>query len=77
VRITQSDPIALGSSITLAALLAPPENELAWIAWVGDCRVLDVDQGTPLITPHTLTNEQLKAGLITLDEARTSPYRTS
>lgn len=60
---------------TMAALLI--REEFACIAHVGDSRVYLFRSGelTPLTGDHSFVAEQLRAGVMTPEQARSSPYR--
>jgi protein phosphatase len=69
----QLDPRSKGMSSTLSSLLVA--GNMAYIAQVGDSRVyLSRDGKTVQLTEdHTLVNFRLKLGLITAEEAASSP----
>lgn len=71
----QLDPRQKGMSSTLSSLLIA--NDKAFIAQVGDSRVYLTRGGrtVQLTEDHTLVNFRLKLGLITPEEAATSPGR--
>jgi protein phosphatase len=69
----QLDPRQKGMSSTLSSLLVT--SNMAFIAQVGDSRVYLMRDGktVQLTEDHTLVNFRLKLGLITAEEAATSP----
>jgi protein phosphatase len=75
----EQDPAARGMSTTLSALLGIPigATGAGLVGQVGDSRVYRVRAGevAQLTEDHTLVNYKLKRGLITAEEAATSPAR--
>jgi protein phosphatase len=71
----QGDPNLQGMGTTVTALLLGGNK--AFVAHVGDSRCYLVRQGSifQVSEDHSLVNEQLKAGAITPEEARTSRFR--
>jgi protein phosphatase len=71
----QSDPNLQGMGTTVTALLVGGDK--AFVAHVGDSRCYLVRQGGifQVSEDHSLVNEQLKAGAITPEEAKTSRFR--
>jgi PPM family protein phosphatase len=71
----QADPSLAGMGTTVTAVLV--QNRSVFLAHVGDSRCYLVRDGRihQVSEDHSLVNEQLKAGAITLDEARTSRFR--
>jgi len=71
----QSDPRLSGMGTTVIALLLHHEHAL--FAHVGDSRAYLVRKGfiQQISEDHSLVNEQVKAGMITLEEAKHSNYR--
>jgi protein phosphatase len=71
----QSDPNLQGMGTTVTALLLGGDK--AFVAHVGDSRCYLVRQGGifQVSEDHSLVNEQLKAGAISPEEARTSRFR--
>lgn len=74
-RMAQADPSKRGMGTTCAALLIAGAK--AVIAHVGDSRVylLRGNQIHQLTEDHTLVQSQLKQGVITPEQAATSPFR--
>lgn len=74
-KAAQSDPALQGMGTTVTALLL--RGSSAFIAHVGDSRCYLLRRGAieQLSNDHSLVNEQLKAGAITPEEARTSRFR--
>lgn len=74
-RRAQSVPALNGMGTTLTTLLLSGHS--AFVAHVGDSRVYLVRKGRILqiSDDHSLVNEQLKAGVITADEAKSSRFR--
>jgi protein phosphatase len=64
-----------GTGSTVAALLL--QDDVVVISNVGDCRVYRVRDGaiTRITVDHSWVAEQVRAGYITEDEARTHPWR--
>jgi len=74
-RAAQEDPSLAGMGTTVtAALLA---GRAAFVAHVGDsrCYLCRGEQMFQISEDHSLVNEQLKAGAITEEEARSSRFR--
>jgi PPM family protein phosphatase len=71
----QSDPGLQGMGTTVTALLV--RGPSAFVAHVGDSRCYLLRAGAiyQVSEDHSLVNEQLKAGVITPEEARTSRFR--
>src|SRR5512143_3578573 len=69
------DPALRGMGTTLTALLR--EEGLMHIAHIGDSRAYLFRNGVleQLTQDHSLVGEQVRAGLLTLEAARSSPYR--
>jgi serine/threonine protein phosphatase PrpC len=74
-RTAQADPSLAGMGTTVTALLVHERN--VFLAHVGDSRCYLVRDGRihQVSEDHSLVNEQVKAGAITADEARTSRFR--
>lgn len=70
--IAEQDPAHKGMGTTISTLLLTPGR--AFLAQVGDSRIYRARQGQviQLTEDHTLVNEQVKLGLLTREEARTS-----
>ncbi len=71
----QSNPSLQGMGTTVTAVLL--DGKTAFVAHVGDSRCYLIRQGHiyQVSEDHSLVNEQLKAGAITPEEARTSRFR--
>jgi len=71
----QGDPSLAGMGTTVTAAVFSGHN--AFIAHVGDSRCYLARKGNiyQVSEDHSLVNEQLKAGAITLDEARNSRFK--
>ncbi len=76
-RAAQDDPRLAGMGTTVTALLVHPRNEWAYIAHVGDSRayLLRGEAISQISEDHSLVNEQIKAGMISRDEAKQSRYK--
>ncbi len=74
-QAAQGAPELQGMGTTVTALVVGPEN--AFVAHVGDsrCYLVRGDGIYQISEDHSLVNEQLKAGAITPEEARTSRFR--
>ena len=74
-RRAQGVPALNGMGTTLTALLLNHRN--AFVAHVGDSRLYLIRQGhiLQISDDHSLVNEQLKAGVITPEEAKSSRFR--
>jgi protein phosphatase len=74
-RTAQADPSLTGMGTTVTAALV--RGHAVFLAHVGDSRCYLVRDGRILQVSedHSLVNEQVKAGAITADEARTSRFR--
>ncbi|HUK66636.1 MAG TPA: Stp1/IreP family PP2C-type Ser/Thr phosphatase [Anaeromyxobacteraceae bacterium] len=74
-QAAQGDPSLAGMGTTVTAALLSGSN--AFVAHVGDSRCYLARKGAiyQISEDHSLVNEQLKAGAITLDEARTSRFK--
>jgi serine/threonine protein phosphatase PrpC len=74
-RAAQEDPSLAGMGTTVTAALLVGQN--VYVAHVGDSRCYLVRSGRifQLSEDHSLVNEQLKAGAITEEEARSSRFR--
>ncbi|HLV60354.1 MAG TPA: Stp1/IreP family PP2C-type Ser/Thr phosphatase [Fredinandcohnia sp.] len=74
-RMAEADPTKRGMGTTCAALLIAGGKGV--IAHVGDSRIYLLRNGQlhQLTEDHTLVQTQLKQGVITPDEAETSPFR--
>ncbi|HEY5997633.1 MAG TPA: Stp1/IreP family PP2C-type Ser/Thr phosphatase [Candidatus Deferrimicrobiaceae bacterium] len=70
-----NDAALAGMGTTLTALLLAEKR--AYIAHVGDSRLYRLRSGklAQLTNDHSMVAEQVRAGLLTAREARTSPYR--
>jgi protein phosphatase len=70
-----ADPDLHGMGTTTSSILI--RDDKAYVAHVGDSRVYLVRHGaiTQLTDDHSFVWQQLKAGLITEEQARKSPYR--
>jgi PPM family protein phosphatase len=71
----QGDPSLTGMGTTVTAALV--QQRSVFVAHVGDSRCYLVREGLihQISEDHSLVNEQVKAGAITADEARTSRFR--
>ncbi len=71
----QGTPTLNGMGTTLTALMVAGRN--AFVAHVGDSRIYLIRKGRILQVSddHSLVNEQLKAGVITEEEAKNSRFR--
>ena len=71
----QSDPSLAGMGTTVTSLLVSGAS--AFVAHVGDSRCYLARRGSiyQISEDHSLVNEQLKAGAITVDEARNSRFK--
>jgi protein phosphatase len=74
-RTAQADPALAGMGTTVTAVLV--HGHAVFLAHVGDSRCYLVRERRILQVSedHSLVNEQVKAGAITADEARTSRFR--
>jgi protein phosphatase len=74
-QTAQADPSLAGMGTTVTAVLVQGRSVL--LGHVGDSRCYLVRDGRieQLSEDHSLVNEQVKAGAITLEEARTSRFR--
>jgi PPM family protein phosphatase len=74
-RMAQGAPSLHGMGTTVTALLL--QGRYAFVAHVGDSRVYLIREGRmqQLSDDHSLVNEQVKAGVITPDEARKSHFK--
>jgi len=74
-QTAQADPALAGMGTTVTAALV--HGSAVYLAHVGDSRCYLIRDGQihQLSEDHSLVNEQLKAGAITADEARTSRFR--
>jgi protein phosphatase len=74
-RTAQADPALTGMGTTVTSALV--RDRCVLLAHVGDTRCYLVREGCieQLSEDHSLVNEQVKAGTITLEEARTSRLR--
>lgn len=72
---SSTDPLLHGMGTTLTGLLL--RGESAWVAHVGDSRIYRVREGeiSQLTEDHSLVQEQMKAGILTPEEARHSHLR--
>ncbi len=63
-----------GGTLALAMI----RGHVAWIAWVGDCRIWRWSGGrlAALTREHLLVHQLLAAGRITPEEVATNPYRS-
>jgi PPM family protein phosphatase len=73
--LSELDPNTAGMGTTISLLLLVGDH--AWIAQVGDSRIYVVRGGTAkqITEDHTLIAWQVRQGLITAEQARTSPHR--
>lgn len=73
--MAEQDPEKHGMSTTMSALLV--RGGRAFVAQVGDSRVYRVRENElmQVTEDHTLVNHKVKQGLMTAEEARTSPTR--
>lgn len=71
----EQDPVLSGMGTTLTALLL--RKEYAYVAQIGDSRAYLLRSGkfTQLTSDHSYVAEQVAAGILTLAQARSSPYR--
>ena len=69
------DPALFGMGTTMTALLF--REKTAYLAHVGDSRAYRLRSGalTQVSEDHTVVAEQMRAGLLTAQQARTTPYR--
>ena len=76
VGAVEDDQTLLGMGTTVVSLLVT--EGLATVAYVGDSRVYLLRNGQlDLVTDdHTWVNEQVKAGYLTLEQARTHPLKS-
>jgi serine/threonine protein phosphatase PrpC len=76
-RTAQEDPRLSGMGTTVTALLIHSKNEYAYIAHVGDSRAYLVrgEAVKQISEDHSLVNEQIKAGMISKEEAKLSRYK--
>jgi protein phosphatase len=74
-RTAQADPSLTGMGTTVTAALV--REGVVFLAHVGDSRCYLLRDGRihQVSEDHSLVNEQVKAGAITADEARTSRFR--
>lgn len=74
-RAREQDPVLSGMGTTLTALLL--RKDRAYIAQIGDSRAYLLRAGklTQLTSDHSYVAEQVAAGILTLKQARLSPYR--
>jgi protein phosphatase len=74
-RAAQDDPSLAGMGTTVTAVVVAGRS--AFVAHVGDSRCYLARQGRifQISEDHSLVNEQLKAGAITAEEARSSRFR--
>jgi protein phosphatase len=74
-RAAQADPELTGMGTTVTAALV--DGHVAYVAHVGDSRCYLVRERRiyQVSEDHSLVNEQLKAGAISADEARSSRFR--
>ncbi|MHB1845936.1 MAG: Stp1/IreP family PP2C-type Ser/Thr phosphatase [Deltaproteobacteria bacterium] len=74
-REAKAKPELAGMGTTCTVLLLQGQN--AFVAHVGDSRVYLVRDGTvhQISEDHSLVNEQIKAGVLTPDEARHSQFK--
>jgi protein phosphatase len=74
-KTAQSNPELAGMGTTVTAALV--DGRTAFVAHVGDSRCYLLREGRiyQVSEDHSLVNEQLKAGAISADEARTSRFR--
>ncbi len=74
-RRAQGVPALNGMGTTLTALMVNDRN--AFVAHVGDSRLYLIRKGhiLQISDDHSLVNEQLKAGVITPEEAKSSRFR--
>jgi PPM family protein phosphatase len=76
VRRTREESASLSDMATTLSLLLFRQRT-AYVAHVGDSRVYVLRAGelSQLSSDHTFVGEQMRAGLLTPEQARTSPYR--
>jgi protein phosphatase len=74
-RTAQGDPDLAGMGTTVTSVLV--DGRTAFVAHVGDSRCYLLRDGRiyQVSEDHSLVNEQLKAGAISADEAKTSRFR--
>jgi serine/threonine protein phosphatase PrpC len=74
-RVAAEDPALTGMGTTMTAVLLRPRT--SFFAHAGDSRAYLFRDGTlrQLTDDHSLVAEQMRAGLITPEQARMSPYR--
>lgn len=75
IEEAEKDPRRKGMGTTLTALLL--SRKRAFLAHIGDSRAYRLRDGalTRLTKDHSVVAEQMRSGLITASQARTSPYR--
>ncbi len=76
-QAAQEDPRLAGMGTTVTALLVHTHNEYAYIAHVGDSRAYLIrgEVIQQISEDHSLVNEQIKAGMISKEEAKQSRYK--
>lgn len=78
-RLVRSVDSLKGCGVTLLACDVSEPDRRAVFAWVGEPIAFHVQSAASAMravtTPHTLVNEQLKAGMITPHEARRSSFK--
>jgi protein phosphatase len=76
VSAVEDDQSLLGMGTTVVSLMM--RDDVATVAYVGDSRVYLLRDGElHLVTDdHTWVNEQVKAGYLTLEQARTHPLKS-
>jgi serine/threonine protein phosphatase PrpC len=74
-RAADDNPALLRMGTTMTALLL--REKTVYLAHVGDSRAYLLRSGvfTPVTQDHTIIAEQIRAGLLTPEQARKSPYR--
>ena len=75
IQEAEKNPARKGMGTTLTALLLARKR--AFLAHIGDSRAYRLRSGTlaQLTNDHSVVAEQVRAGLLTPAQARTSPYR--
>lgn len=76
-QAAQNDPRLQGMGTTVTALLITQKSEYAYIAHVGDSRAYLIrgELVQQISEDHSLVNEQIKAGMISREEAKQSRYK--
>lgn len=77
IEATQANPEWLGMATTVVSTMIDPETKTAYIAHVGDSRAYLIRNRRiiQITQDHSWVNEQIRAGLITQEEARNHRLR--